>query len=307
MRLRNVRARYPRAFLALLAALLAAPATAAPPVAGGIEVFASDDADDTTILKTAVSAYARYEHAADYLGLALEHARFRPLGERGWTDHRAYLAFAGSGGTLAWNGRIGTDGHTVLGSAALVREGARRQEYFIERDVLETRAGRDGRHVTFAGAAFDVPFGERGQQLTLLGGVQDFPGDNLRTHLRATYSLPLLPKQGLSLQLRARSFHNSHPRELDYYSPRRFDEVLPMLRLRRFHGGWMYSAAAGLGRQRESGADWRSARLAEATVESPRTSGDWFLRLHVLHSNTPVGDGVNYGYRQLHLQAVKAF
>src|SRR3546814_5503235 len=92
------------------------------------------------------------------------------------------------------------------------------------------------------------------------------------------------------MQLRARSFDNSQPRELDYYSPRRFDEVLPLLRLRRFHGGWMFAAAAGVGQQRESGADWRAARLAELTVESPRTSSDWYLRAHMLYSNTPVGD-----------------
>ena len=292
---------------ALLVPLASAAADRAAPAAAGVEVFASDDADDTTVVKSAVVVHARYADAGRYLGLALEQARFRPLGDRGWSDHRAYLAFADRRGALAWNGRIGSDGHTLLGSAALVREGARRQEVFIERDVLETRAGRDGRYVTFAGAAIDLPLDERGQQLTLLGGLQDFPGDNLRTHLRATYSLPLLPAQGLSLQVRARTFHNSHPRELDYYSPRRFEEVLPMLRLRRFRGGWMYSAAAGVGRQRDTGSDWRSARLAEVTIESPRTSDDWYLRLHVLHSNTPVGDGTNYGYRQLHLQAVKAF
>src|SRR3546814_4606641 len=93
----------------------------------------------------------------------------------------------------------------------------------------------------------------------------------------------------MGMQRRWRSFHNSHPRELDYYSPRRFDEVLPLLRLRRFHGGWMFAAAAGVGQQRESGADWRAARLAELTVESPRTSSDWYLRAHMLYSNTPVG------------------
>ena len=285
----------------------AAPAMAARPMAGGIEVFASDDADDTVVVKAAVAAYARYEDSGHYLGLALEQARFRPLGGEAWTDQRAFLAFADGRDGLAWSGKVGTDGDTLLGSVALVRETAWRQEYFVERDVLETRAGRDGRHVTFAGAAVDIPLDARGQQLTLLGGVQDFPGDNLRTHLRATWSLPLLPEEGVSAQLRARSFHNSHPRELDYYSPRRFDEVLPMLRVRRFHRRWMVMAGVGVGRQRESGADWRSARLAEAMVESPRTSSEWFLRLHLLYSNTPVGDGVNYGYRQLNLQAVKGF
>src|SRR3546814_16372336 len=59
----------------------------------------------------------------------------------------------------------------------------------------------------------------------------------------------------------------------------------------------MVAAAAGVGQQRGSGADGRAARLAELTVESPRTSSDWYLRAHMLYSNTPVGDGVNYGYR----------
>src|SRR3546814_16285671 len=98
----------------------------------------------------------------------------------------------------------------------------------------------------------------------------------------------------MGMQRRWRSFHNSHPRELDYYSPRRFDEVLPLLRLRRFHGGWMFAAAAGVGQQRASGADWRAARLAELTVESPRTSSAWSLRAPMLYRHTPVGDGVDY-------------
>lgn len=288
--------------------VFAAPtAIAASPVAGGTEVFFSDDADDTSVQKFAVSAFDRYDDAEHFRGLTLEQARIRPLGDRGWTDHRAYLRLADTRGELKWNTKVGTDGHTVLGSASLVRDRAWRQEYFIERDLLETRSGREGRYATFTGAAFDIPLDARGQQLTLLGGLQEFPGSNLRTHLRAVYSLPLVTDWGLGLQLRARSFHNSHPRELDYYSPRRFDEVLPLLRIRRFHGGWMFAAAAGVGRQREADADWRAARHAELTVESPRGASDWYLRAHLLYSNTPVGDGVNYGYRQLDLQLVRGF
>lgn len=298
-----------RSLLAATACLMSVLATAhaAGPAAGGVEVFASDDADDTTVHKVAVSAFARYQDADHHLGLVLEQARFRPLGDRGWTDHRAYLRFADSRDGLKWNGKVGTDGDTVLGAVALVREGPRRQEYFVERELLETRSGRSGRHVTFAGAAVDLPLGSGAQQVTLLGGLQDFPGDNVRTHLRAIYTAPLAPEMGLALQVRARTFHNSTPREMDYYSPRRFHEVLPQLRLRRFHGGWMFAASAGIGRQRDSDGDWRAARLAELTVESPRWSSDWYLRTHLLYSNTPVGDGTNYGYRQLHLQLVRGF
>ncbi|MGY0561029.1 hypothetical protein ACW7G2_09980 [Luteimonas sp. A277] len=272
-----------------------------------MEVFASDDADDTTVEKIALTAFSRYDDADHYLGLAVEQARFQPLGDRGWTDHRAYLRFADTHDDYKWSGRVGTDGSTVLGSIALVRDRAWRQEYFAERELLETRSGRDGRYITFAGAAFDVPLGSSGQQLTVLAGLQDFPGDNLRTHLRAVYSLPLVEEWGLGMQVRARTFHNSEPREMDYFSPRRFDEVLPQLRLRRFHGGWMFSVSGGVGRQRDSDSDWRAARLAEVIVESPRWSNDWYLRTHLLYSNTPVGDGSNYGYRQVHLQLVRGF
>lgn len=288
-------------------ALVLVPARAAMPAAGGVEVFASDDADDTTVEKFALTAFTHWTDADHHLGIAVERARFRPIGDAGWTDHRAYLRFADSGKTLNWSGKLGTDGQTVLGSAALVRDRRWRQEYFVEREVLETRSGQDGRYTTFAGAAFDIPIGENGQQVTVLAGVQDFPGDNVRTHLRAVYSLPLVPDWGLGLQVRARSFHNSEPREMDYFSPRRFQEVLPQLRLRRFHGGWMFALAGGVGRQRDSDSDWRAARLAELTVESPRWSGDWYLRTHLLYSNTPVGEGTNYGYRQVHLQLVRGF
>src|SRR3546814_719322 len=159
-------------------------ANAAPPAAGGVEVFVSDDADDTSVEKLAVSAYSRYDDAEHFRGLTVERARIRPLGDRGWTDHRAYLRFADTRGELKWNGKLGTDGQTLLGSASLVRDRAWRQEYFVERDVLETRSGGDGRHATFAGAAFDIPLDARGQQVTLLAGVQEFSGDNVRTHLR---------------------------------------------------------------------------------------------------------------------------
>src|SRR3546814_20583689 len=119
----------------------------------------------------------------------------------------------------------------------------------------------DGCHATFAGAAFDIPLDARGQQVTLLAGVPEFSGDNVRTHLRAVYSLPLVADWGLGMQLRARRLHNSHPPELDYYSPPRFAEVPPVLVLRRLHGGLRFDAAAGVGPQGEAAPDCRPAPL----------------------------------------------
>src|SRR3546814_9164575 len=77
-------------FASIVAAclLLAVPAAnAAPPAAGGVEVFVSDDADDTSVEKPAVRAYSRYDDAEHFRGLTVDRARIRPPGDRGWTDH----------------------------------------------------------------------------------------------------------------------------------------------------------------------------------------------------------------------------
>ncbi|KGM51946.1 hypothetical protein N792_06245 [Lysobacter concretionis Ko07 = DSM 16239] len=298
-----------RALLAilLLGAALPFPSGAASP-AGGFDLFASDDGDDTSVLRTNLTAYYRYDHPGQYRGLAVERARIRPLGTDGWSENRVYFRFADAAGDWKWNGQIGSNGHTLLGNASIVRDIPRRQEYFIEREVVETRQGEQGLHATFAGAAIDLPLdAEQRRQLTLLAGMQTFTGDNVRAHLRATYSAQLVREWGLSAQLRTRAFHSSHPGEADYYSPRWFAEAIPMLRLRRFHQGWMMAAGAGVGMQRDSNSDARAARLVEATIESPKTPRHWYLRANGTYSNTPVGEGINYGYRQINVQLIRPF
>lgn len=293
--------------VALAIATLATSSANAADVALRTAVFASDDANDTTVLRTSAGALFGYAGPRHYQGLVLEDLRIRPLGGDRWDERRAYFAFA-RGEAIAWNGLVGTDGHTVLGSLSAVKEGAVRQEYFVERERLETPRGvqGDGLYHTFAGAAFDVPIGEGGlHQVTVLGGLQDFTGANLRSHLRARYVAVVVPEQGVSLQLRSRAFRNSEPFEADYYSPEWFVEIMPTLQVRRFRGGWMYSAAAGWGRQRDSESDWRQARLVEISVNSPQRGASGYLRLTALYSNTPVSSGSSYGYRQVSAAWVK--
>src|SRR3546814_11884411 len=106
--------------------LFAVPyASAAPPAAGGVEVFVSDDADDTSVEKLAVSAYSRYDDAEHFRGLTVERARIRPLGDRGWTDHRAYLRFADTPAELKGTGKLRPDRQPLLGSAPRVPARAR--------------------------------------------------------------------------------------------------------------------------------------------------------------------------------------
>lgn len=274
--------------------------------AAHFDLFASDDADDTSVLRSGVTVDYRFIDIERYRGIKLEQARIAPAGQDPWRDQRAYYRFADRGEQWLWTGQIGTDGGTVLGNASLVREGRLRQEYFLERDILETPRGINGLYHTFAGASLDVPLDRRGHhQLTGLVGLQLFSGDNLRTHARARYVASLVPGWGLSAQLRVRAFRNSDPFEFDYYSPRWFAEALPVLQVRRFRSRWMYRAAVGVGRQSDSESGTRAARMAEVGITSPRSAANWYFRADASYSNTPTGAGQSYGYRQLTLEWIK--
>lgn len=272
----------------------------------GVESFASSDADNTSVIKTGVYFDFAHRDLEHYQGIKFEKARFAPFGGRAVDDQRAYYRFADTGERWKWRGSLGTDGDTWLGSASLYTDEARRQEYFLEREIVETPLGlQRGIYATFGGAALDVPLNER-NIVTGLMGVQDFSGDNTRLHLRGRYIRVLSDDWGLSAQLRTRYFRSSEPREFDYYSPRWYAEAIPMLQLRRFRGGWVYQGAAGWGRQRDSDSDWRNARLLEASVTSPKTRG-WFFKANASYSNTPINTGYSYDYTQLMLEAFVTF
>jgi hypothetical protein len=292
-------------FLAGVAGLaMALPAHAQQYV--GIQVFNSSDADETDILKSALDLDFRHIDSEHYQGLSLEHARFRPLGQASVEDHRVYFRYAG-GDAWKWNGRVGSDGHTVLGSAAIHNESARRQEYFVEREIIETPLGlQDGLYSTYLGGAFDLPINDR-NLLTTVVGVQDFGGDNTRLHARGNLIHVLSPEHGLSAQLRVRYFHDSVANESDYFAPGWYAQALPTLQMRRYVNGWRYAVAAGYGTQRDAGSSWRPARLFEASITSPKEGHDWSVQAGFTYTNTPVTNGFTYDYRQLTLSLGRSF
>jgi hypothetical protein len=294
------------AMLGAAGALLPGRAAAqAQPQAVGADAFTSSDAEGTDVLRAGM--YFDFSHADDehYRGLRVEHADYSLAGGRHARSDRLYYRFADTGTRWKWNGALGTDGDTWLGSASIHNDAPRRQEYFVERSIVETPQGLDrGIYSTFAGAAYDLPLGDR-NVVTALAGVQDFTGSNQRLHLRGRYIRVLSESMGLSAQLRTRWFRSSEPHEFDYYSPRWFAEAIPTLQVRRFRGGWMYQAAAGWGRQRDSETDWRRARAFEASVTSP-ANGPWSFKAGVGYSDTP-GDTGGYNYTHFMLEASRRF
>lgn len=287
----------------------AAPPSAAetPAQAVGVDLFTSSDADHTEVSKLGLSFDWRRSGPEHYDGVRLEVARFRPLGQDPTKDVRVYYRFADKGRDWAWNGQVGTDGDTVLGAFNVHNAARFRQEYFLEREIVETpRSVERGIYYTFGGGALDLPIDDR-NTFTVVGGVQDFTGRNVRLHLRANYVHVLQPEWGLSAQLRTRYFHSSVPGEFDYFSPRNFVQVVPTIQLRRRLGGWRYVLAAGLGGQRQTGMGWRPARAFNAQVTSPPIGAAWALDAAFAYSNTPVGAGYTYDYRQLSLGLRRSF
>lgn len=280
------------------------PALHGPAVAA--DIFRSSDADDTVVVRLGTNLDFAHDGPEDYAGIRLEKAWFNPVGS-GWRSrNRAYVRVAKPIGKWKASASIGTDGRTIIGSADVHDEAKFRKEFFLERDVLETRRGVDeGIYYTFAGAALDLPVNDR-NVFTVVGGVQEFTGRNVRTHLRANFVHVLSPKSGLSLQLRTRYFHDSVPREYDYYSPRWYAQAVPVLQLRRFSHGWRYVLAGGVGVQRDSNSGWHRSSYLNAQVQSPERNR-WSVTAAATFSETPTTTGNSYNYFQANIGVMRRF
>ena len=264
----------------------------------GTEVFVSSDSDDTTVWRIAGDFDLRNAPDGSRFGVRVEKAWYDPLGLGTYERERIFLQAADGSGNVNWSARVGTDGDTIIGSASVNDNKPFRKEAFIERDIVETPIGLErGIYSTFAGAAIDLPADES-NIFTVLAGVQEFTGENVRLHLRGNFVHVLDSDAGLSVQLRTRYFHSTVPGEFDYFSPEDYGQILPVIQLRRFVDGWQLLAAGGIGAQRSTGTDWQQANFAEARVISPARS-DWFVSGEALYSQTPgtntiVGSGYDY-------------
>jgi hypothetical protein len=279
---------------------------AGPNHAVGADFFASTDADNTDVYRAGLNLDLHYRDQRDYLGLRVEKAWYRPLGLATVDKDRVFLRYADSTEKWGWNAQVGTDGDTIIGSAAIHDNAKFRKEFFIERDIVETPRGvNEGIYYTFVGAAIDLPVNDR-NNFTVVAGAQEFTGKNVRLHARANYVHVLKPELGLSAQLRTRYFHSTEPREYDYYSPRWYAQILPVLQMRRYSGGWRYMVAGGVGAQRDAVSDWSASYYAAAEVTSPEVGRDWFLKASILYNNIPQNSGA-YDYGQATISLTRAF
>ncbi len=273
----------------------------------GTDLTYSTDADNTEVIRAGLNLDWRYAGPESYTGFRIERLRYTPSGGNRDIDTRVYLRLADKLGAWKYQTAVGTDGQTVVGNASIHNEAPLRQEYFVERDKVETPIGVSrGLYYTFGGAALDVPIG-RSMQLTVLGGVQEFTGDNVRLHLRGNLIQTLKSKWGLSAQLRTRYFRNTDPGEYDYFSPRWYAEALPVVQVRRFTGGWRLVAAGGLGAQRDSASGWRASRYVNLRADRPTLVAGWGVTAETVYTSTPITRSGNYHYLRATLGLTRVF
>lgn len=281
-----------RAAATILCGLIALPAPVQAQLSGadrpavGTEISIADDSDETTVTRVAIDLDLRTDGDAKRFGVRLENVWYELLGAPTEQRQRVFLQAGDKAEGWTWAARVGTDGDNVIGSASVYDDSRFRKELFIERDIVETPLGLQRRlYSTFGGAAIDLPLNER-NTLTVLGGLQEFSGDNERLHLRANYVYVVSQKVGLSAQLRGRYFHNTEPREFDYFSPRNFVQAMPVVQIRRFVNGWQLLAVGGIGAQRFTASQWQQANHAELSARSPQR-GPWRAGAQLVYSNTP--------------------
>lgn len=264
--------------------------------AAGVELSASTDSDKTSVIKLLGRALWRFDGRDS--GIDVERAWFAPQGQHTRTQTRVYLELADTlAGKWKWSARVGTNGSTVLGSASM-HSTDWSKEFFVEREIVETPRGVDeGIYYTFAGASANLISTDRDTVSTMVG-VQKFTGRNVRYHLRGTAVHVLDKSLGLSVQLQGRYFRSTLPGEFDYYSPRNFVQLIPVLQMRRFtRTGWMYLAAAGYGAQTATGSGWQGARLARLRLESPASSKVFQAFAQAEYANSSlVGAASDYNY-----------
>jgi len=127
------------------------------------DAFFSSDSDDIEVVKVGIGYDWHYAGPEQRFGVRLETAQFAPQGEEALEEQRVYLRAAHSLGDWTWTAMPGTNGDTLLGSASIHNDDRYRQEYFIERERVETPQGlSEDLYYTFVGGAVDLPLGGAG-------------------------------------------------------------------------------------------------------------------------------------------------
>lgn len=301
-------------FVAAFAAVFAMRSVSAQ-VAGLADIRAAGDADHFDTLRLRSGALLDYQSPFQYVGVAAQTTRYEQFGWHGdaqaamvlWRhQHRDTLA-----GTIGEAGLTHIGGRTrVIGDATWSLRPATHTgvELLAAGDLVETqRALERATAYTLLGMSAEQQLNER---LTVIGlaGYQHFTDGNTRVHLRGRVIWLLVPKQGITAQLRWRQYQSDQI-DVDgaYFNPSRYRELQAAMAIRKRYAGWLWSGTLAAGRERIDGNVERPTRLAEFRAEGTIGKGTR-LALYASH-NRSAGVAVvdRYWYRAIGVTLIVPF
>jgi hypothetical protein len=176
-------------------------------------------------------------------------------------------------------------------------------------DLVETQRALDqATAYTSLGISAEQQLTER---LSVIGltAYQRFTDGNARVHLRGRLIWLLVPKQGITAQLRVRRFDT---KQLDvgdaYFNPERYQEWQAALAMRKRYAGWLWSGTIAAGREEIDGNVRQTTKLAELRAEGT-IAKDIRLSLHASYNRSAgfaaAADG--YWYRTVGVTVIVPF
>lgn len=251
----------------------AAHAQAQTAAVGDISI--ASDREHFDALRVRAGAFFDYGSPFDYAGVAAQTSHYT---RSAWHRDAPAVLFLWRrqqrdtlAGTIAEGGVVRIAGRTrLIGDATWSLRPRERTgiELIASGDLVETQPALD-RAIAYQFLAIS---GERqlSSRVTLIGlaGYQHFTDANARVHLRGRLIWRMIPKQGISAQLRWRQYTS---KDLDvggaYFNPERYREWQAGLAMRKRYAGWIWSGTLAAGRENITGVSEHSTALADVRAE----------------------------------------
>ena len=279
--------------------------------AGTGEIFATDDADGFRSLRLRAGGMWRFDSPFDYAGAVVQTSRYA---HENWTEDAPAVLLLWRrqdrmtlAGTMAEAGLTRVAGRTrVIGDAAWTLRPSPRTgfEFIVAADVVETRRALEkGTAFAFAAVSGEHQFGSRFTAIGL-AGYQRFTDSNQRPHFRARLIYLLVPKHGVTAQLRWRQFGSEEIADPEYFNPDRYREWQAALAIRKRYGGWQWYGYLGAGRETIGSDVTNPTRLVELRAEGP-LAGDIRVIVRAFYQRAAgFGEVDAYWYRSASVNVV---
>ena len=270
------------------------------------DFFASTDSEGFSTYRYRAGYYPFYEHGDKYTGIEYLHNQFT---QGSWSSSANQVTLISTainprtalGYTLnlGYNVENGYNLLTTDSQYGFSLTDSTRAEFVVNRDRVETQNSLiKGIYYTLAGAGIEQQVIDR---LIFVGsgGGMYFSDTNTRAFMRLKLIYDLIPKYGVTAQLRFRQYHASNNSvQNDYFNPNRYSESMLAVGIRKRIAGWTINGTAGLGQQQIDQDPHTTTQLLEFAATSP-IAENIFLRTRLGYSKSAAFQGPNYSYRYI--------